>query len=193
MTPNFSADWFSHNIPVWRQHILPQLPQNPSVLEIGSHEGRSALWMLDNIPGVRLTCVDPFFADNEPAFDANIGDRVEKIKSRSQPFLFSAVSQGRMWDMVYIDGDHEAKAVLEDFVLSWHCLPVGGLCVFDDYPWTFANTPERKCQQGPAAAVNAVLEIYRDRLSVIHIGYQVVVKKTDDYWEVSATSSGREP
>jgi hypothetical protein len=187
----FSADWFTHNVPVWREHVLPALPQAPRVLEIGSYEGRSAAWMLDNIPGVRLTCVDPFFEGNEPAFDANVGGRVEKVASRSFPFLLSAARERRLWDMVYIDGDHEAKAVLEDFVLSWHCLPIGGLCIFDDYPWTFRDIPGRLGQKGPAPAVDACLGIYADRLAVVHRGYQVIVRKADDHWQISSTESGR--
>lgn len=187
----FTADWFSHNVAVWNQHVLPALPENPRVLEIGSYEGLSAAWMLGNIPGVQLTCVDPFFEGNEPAFDENVGGCVEKIKSRSLPYLCESVCQRRTWDMVYIDGDHEAKAVLEDFVLAWHCVPIGGLCIFDDYPWTFENTPGRKTQQGPASAVDACLRIYRERLTVLHSGYQVIVRKLDDHWQISGTESGR--
>lgn len=187
----FTADWFSHNIPVWKQHVLPSLPPTPRVLEIGSYEGLSALWMLENIPGVRLTCVDPFIAGNEQMFDASVGKHVEKIKARSQRFLFSAVCEQRLWDMVFIDGDHESKAVLEDFVLSWHCLPVGGICVFDDYPWTFEGVPNRAAQKGPKFAIDSCLEIYKERLSLIHQGWQVIVRKTDDYWETSPQDCGR--
>lgn len=147
--------------------------------------------MLANIPGVCLTCVDPFFEGNEPAFDENVGGQAEKIKSRSQPFLLSAAIAGRVWDMVFIDGDHEAKAVLEDFVLAWQCLPVGGLIVFDDYPWTFQGIPGRAGQHGPALAVDACLEIYGSRLVVVHRGYQVIARKTDDHWQISSTESGR--
>ena len=79
-------------------------PPPARVLEIGSWEGRSALFFLNYLPRCRLTCIDPFdrrsgaqaAADptisrllrpgSERRFDANIADfadRIEKIKAPS--------------------------------------------------------------------------------------------------------------
>jgi hypothetical protein len=33
------------------------------------------------------------------------------------------------------DGSHRARDVLEDAVLSWPLLKVGGIMLFDDYLW----------------------------------------------------------
>jgi len=178
---NFTTDWFTPQSPAWSEHVLPALPPSPRWLEIGSFEGRSACWILDNVPGIKVTCVDPFFDPTEPTFrdyesrfDKNTAGRVEKVKSRSLGFLASAIREGRVWDGCYI-GDHEAKSVLEDFVLAWHCVVVGGFIVFDDYPWQ--QPPHRALQLPPAPAVDSCLSIYASRIKVLHKGYQVILRK----------------
>ena len=47
---NFSTDWFSMNIPLWKK-LLKEFKGKPGVnyLEIGLFEGRSFFWMLENI------------------------------------------------------------------------------------------------------------------------------------------------
>lgn len=73
------------------------------MLEIGSYEGRSAVWFLENIlthPTARIVCVDLFTRlPFELRFDHNIrisgaGDKVTKMKGRSETVLscFSTIS-----------------------------------------------------------------------------------------------------
>ena len=59
----FTSDWFTSSIPPWRRHVVPVLAGRENVrwLEVGTHEGRSALWTLDNVltgRGSSITCVD---------------------------------------------------------------------------------------------------------------------------------------
>ena len=57
----FTADGFSSHIPNWERWLRPLAGQPTQVLEIGSYEGRSAVWLLQEIlthPESRLTCVD---------------------------------------------------------------------------------------------------------------------------------------
>lgn len=172
---NFTTDWFTPRIQEWQAHVLPNLPQNPRWLEIGSYEGRSACWMLDNVLGIDVTCVDPFYGDYEKRFDENTAGRARKVKGRSLDFLANAVVERRTWDGVYIDGDHESKSVLEDLVLSWHCIPPGGVIVLDDYPWQCP--PERAGQLPPAPAIDACLSIYASRIAMLHKRWQVILRK----------------
>ena len=44
----FTQDWFSHNIP-GLESIVKLLPSNKDILEIGSFEGRSTCWLLENV------------------------------------------------------------------------------------------------------------------------------------------------
>ena len=64
----FTQDWFSHNIPVWEQlkGLLPQ-GQVRSFLEIGSFEGRSAVWIIENMMNHDdwIDCVDTWEGSEE--------------------------------------------------------------------------------------------------------------------------------
>lgn len=47
------------------------------------------------------------------------------------------------FDMIYIDGNHEPDYVLEDAVLSFRKLKVGGVMIFDDYGWGGPDETQR--------------------------------------------------
>lgn len=81
---------------------------------------------------------------------------------------------GEWFDLIYIDGSHEAADVLADAVLAWPLLKPGGLLGFDDYGWRVFPEPERR----PAPAVDAFLTCLRGWYEPVHRGYQVWVKKT---------------
>jgi hypothetical protein len=59
----FSGDAFSRNIPVWERLFACLMPCE-KILEIGSYEGRSAVWQIENVlnprGGGELCCIDPF-------------------------------------------------------------------------------------------------------------------------------------
>ena len=188
MSYEFTHDWFSMRTDPWREHVVPRLPRPFRWLEIGSHEGRSACWMLDEVmqPGDAITCVDawpasgddvqvPSYLDSEARFDRNLAGRAEKVKSRSFDFLVRALAEHRRFDGVYVDGDHEAKFAIEDIVLSWRLLTIGGVMVIDDYEWPM---PEGKRHLlPPRPAVDAFLAMYGSRLEVLHKAWQVIVCK----------------
>ena len=56
----FSSDWFSHNFGIWSQLLDTHGAEFKEGLEIGSFEGRSAVFLLEYLPDLRLTCVDLF-------------------------------------------------------------------------------------------------------------------------------------
>lgn len=138
----FTRDWFSWNIPIWKKYILEQLNQsNPlSVLEIGTYEGRSAFWLLENLlkkSSDRLICVDSdpeskcHFSRNFEK--GNFSCRVEFLKGDSKNVLSDLKSES--FDLVYVDGNHELDAVSADLKGSWEVLRSNGLLVVDDYLW----------------------------------------------------------
>jgi predicted O-methyltransferase YrrM len=47
------------------------------------------------------------------------------------------------FDIIYIDGNHEPEYVLEDAVLSFRKLKVGGIMIFDDYGWGGPDLTQR--------------------------------------------------
>ncbi|MBB3179827.1 class I SAM-dependent methyltransferase [Variovorax sp. Sphag1AA] len=187
-TPEFSSDWFSHNTPAWTKffHLIGWNPESPDNLgiEIGSYEGRSALWLLENQfrhPASKLICVD-VFADADQSdgyyckFKHNIMDqphglRVEVYKGYSFDFLSKFVTDGKRCDFVYVDGSHRAADVLEDLILGFRALKPGGLLICDDYMGG-AGSNANLTLGSPKIAVDAFTNIYRDRIEIF--GWQPI-------------------
>ncbi|HAX81217.1 MAG TPA: class I SAM-dependent methyltransferase [Actinobacteria bacterium] len=185
---SFSQDWFSPHIP-HLSRLLAGLRGVPglSFLEIGSFEGRSTVWFLQQVltgAGSTITCIDTFrgsaehsgldvgWDDLQGTFRRNVdsfGSRVRVIEGESAVVLRGMPRQ-EAFDLVYVDGSHQATDVLEDGVLSWPLLKVGGIMVFDDYLW-------RMMESRPGPAIDAFLAVYADRYDLLHKEYQVAVRK----------------
>jgi len=178
---SFTADWMSGAVEHWRQN-LAKFAGRPGVrmLEIGSYEGRSAIWFLENIlthSDSRLLCVDPFSdRRQEMRFDHNMKlcsaqARLEKRPGRSEAVLPQL--QRASFDLIYVDGSHDAPFVLLDAMLSWELLKPGGILLFDDYEWEPQLPPERR----PKLAIDLFLESHAGRYDLLRKGYQVVIEK----------------
>jgi Methyltransferase domain len=170
---DFTEDWMSYHVPNW-ERILAPFKGKPSVraLEIGSFEGRSAIWFLENIltdARASITCIDIFDdATIESRYDKNIAasgvaNKVKKIKASSQIALREM--QLGAYDFIYIDGSHIAKDVLIDAVLSWELLKPDGVVIFDDYGWA-----PRSRHRRPDTAVNSFMVIYEPYAELLYRG-----------------------
>jgi len=185
----FTVDWFSHHAPLWKSAFghLEGLP-NLRALEIGTFEGRSAVWMLGHVlthDTSRIVCVDTFegsdehgpeqMADMFDTFCENIQSQKHKVricKGRSADVLKTTELVNSKFDIVYIDGDHHSRAVLEDAVLAFPLLKSGGIMVFDDYAWNDVLSLD-SCHIG----IECFLRCYADKLRVVHMGMQVFIQK----------------
>lgn len=191
----FTTDWHSRHVPQWEINLAPLCGQPASCLEIGSHEGRSAVWIVEHLltnPAASLTCIDPWpSAAAEQLFDANIAAtgcqcQVRKIKA------FSHVALRRLegeFDFIYLDGNHEARNVLEDAVLCFRLLRSAGILIFDDYLWN----RKRRVVHPPKSAIDCFLALWDEWLEVLHLGRQVIVRKTrqpDDLFLVAGSVPG---
>lgn len=167
--------WHDQHQPVWLQMVKPLLPESGvRWLEIGSFEGRSARWTIDNLlGGGEITCVDVWRSPEiEANFDANVGGEATKIKTSSDEFLRADQSA---YDGVYIDGSHDAPDVISDAVLAWPRLKVGGVMILDDVHWHHPHHTAGAID--PGVAINAFLACFRTRLTVLHYGGQAIVQK----------------
>ena len=133
---DFTSDWAARRADDWAKH-LSQFRDHE--LEIGSFEGQSALTFLTLLPFAKITCVDIFASmDYECRFDSNVSsftNRIEKLKDRSSDVLPRLFCGSRMFDVIYVYGDHSRKGVLADSVLCWPLLKKGGVAIWDDYLW----------------------------------------------------------
>jgi predicted O-methyltransferase YrrM len=188
---DFSCDWTTNRIPLWVD-VLEQYRDHPvRVLEIGSWEGRSALFFLNYLPKCHLVCIDTFggnvehhqddyFAALVPGiearFDNNVatfGGRVEKLKGASGTVLPQLGVNGRRFDIAYVDGSHYATDVYSDAVLTWSLMAPDGIVIFDDYAWELMNDDSERPKSGIDAFLNAISGQYR----TIHCDYQLVIAK----------------
>lgn len=189
--PTFTQDWFSQNIPHWSQ-LLTKYKNHPyEFLEIGCFEGRATLWLLENIllhKDSKITVIDTFKGSMEHGEDmvknlqerflANIEphkEKVEVIPSSSAETLPILRGMNKKYDLIYIDGSHVAKDVMEDAINSWHLLKPGGTLIFDDYGWR-APYPEH---HKPKMAIDMFLTLVTGEYRILAEGYQIVVRKND--------------
>lgn len=187
----FSSDWTTWHIPEWARILADRRGNADRVLEIGSWEGRSALFFLNYLPACRLTCVDTFqgsaehqeydgFTDSLPGieerFDANVSefsDRVEKIKDKSAIALPQLGMAERRFDIAYIDGSHYAADVFSDGVLTWSLMSAGGIVIFDDYAWDLMS---EECMR-PKRGIESFLRTIAGQYRTVHCDYQMIIAK----------------
>ena len=189
----YTKDCFNWAPRVWEQ-LIPHLPERKNFLEIGSFEGRSAVWTVQHMmeDGGEIVCIDTWeggaehvndemsgaedrFKHNIDLIMKNFVDRtVQPIKSTSVEALGGLIAQKKEFDFIYIDGSHLAKDVLTDACMAWPLLKNRGFMVFDDYLW---KPPGFTLLQRPKVAVDAFVNMFEDELLIAHSGYQLIVRK----------------
>jgi predicted O-methyltransferase YrrM len=108
------------------------------------------------------------FSENTAEFK----DRIIVLQGYSDKVL-RRLEPIEQYDVAYIDGSHYTCDVLSDAILTFPLVKPGGLIIFDDYEWpghkgTLAN---------PKLGINAFVACYEDKLDVVSVGYQHIVKK----------------
>jgi len=161
--------------------------QRINVLEIGCFEGLSSVFFADqllNHPESSLTCVDPFLSienndhssflmnNEEHNFDYNIkicnnSNKIDVKKITSDAFFNK---NENMFDFIYIDGCHETEYIKKDMTNSFAALKHNGIMWMDDYNGgdgiKIKNT------------MNNFLNHHEGKYKIIHIGYQLAIRKT---------------
>ena len=149
---------------------------------MGSLEGRSAIFWLEYLPCLTITCIDTFegigiFAgDIEGRFDRNLaayGQRVRKIKSTSATALARLAEDGARFDLAYIDGDHSRDNVMIDCLLAWRMLRPGGLIILDDYELDLRKSPAKR----PLDAIDTFLQWHAGEHCELHRGFQIIIRR----------------
>lgn len=167
--PIFGPDWTSHHFNDWSNWLGHLAGTSCKGIEVGSFEGRSALWFVQNIcthPESFLLCIDPHDYRDEKCvipgggthidhqfdwteikrrFEHNLapwltGRRV-RLVSKPSRIALGTLDSVALYDFIYLDGSHLAPCVLEDAVLAWPHLRPGGILIFDDYRWRQNKPP----------------------------------------------------
>ena len=187
----FSTDWVTRVAGIWKK-LLEPLRGKPSVqyLEIGVFEGRSLIWMLENIltdDTSRATAIDVFKGSYKNTYLHNIeksglSEKVTTLTGLSQVVLRKLPLES--FDVIYVDGSHAKDDVLEDAVLSWRLLKKDGLMIFDDYrrigikiQYDSSLPQQHDKIISPKPAIDAFVQCFEDRCEVVHNGYQLIIKR----------------
>jgi predicted O-methyltransferase YrrM len=71
------------------------------------------------------------------------------------------------FDLIYVDGSHHATDVLQDAILGFQLLRVGGLLIFDDYLWRLEPDGQQDSFNMPKPAIDAFVNIFQRKLRVL--------------------------
>lgn len=213
MDPVYSSDWFSGNLAnmaTVKDFLVRHKPSYEPlhILEVGSYEGRSTRWFLENLVQGHfaslqstITCVDTWKGSEEAAHDY-IKSGVEsddvlwkRFSHNLSPFASHVIAYrgfsrnelhriyvdclqtNKRFDFIYIDGSHKRLNCLEDILLSFPLLRMGGILLVDDYLWGSAKEEDDQCPRG---AVHMFERLYKDYIQLIFVNYQIGFVKIKD-------------
>ena len=184
----FTLDWFSRLIPIWEPLLARLKPAR--ILEIGSFEGRSTCYLIETCARtnhIEIYCVDTWeggiendkktMPEVERRFDHNVaiaktraphGATVKKLKKKSVTALAEILSSNQPpFDLIYVDGSHQALDVLTDSIMAFQLLRVGGVMIFDDYLWSWDPEGKQDTLNMPKAAIDSFINLFQRKLRVI--------------------------
>ena len=145
-TPTYYHNWTDSRVKTWLPYLEPLRDQPAVGVEIGTFEGRTARWLLENIlthPDSRLHCIDPYHYRGR--VELRTVDRAKELALRNLAPLadrctihhnysynvLPSMESGR-FDVVYVDGDHSAAACFYDMCHAYRMLKPGGILIVDD-------------------------------------------------------------
>jgi len=156
-------------------------------LEVGVYYGANLLSVAKSYGShkdSKLYCIDPW-EDYEEYFEyknkqntiydtfinnvENSGSKEKIIINRGYSTTEIPKFNDNFFDIIYVDANHEEQFVLQDAMLSFKKLKIGGIMIFDDY---------NDCWMGTKKAINTFFNLYKNNIT--WLGYkdtQVFIRK----------------
>lgn len=127
------------------------------------------LKMCHKIAGEEFTMTDV-----RNAFFKNTSNKVTIIEEHSHLALANMIDTNtEKFNLIYVDGSHEATDALTDILYAWILLEKGGVLAIDDYMFIPPNFSESR----PKHAVDYFLKKFAGQYKLVSKGYRVFVKK----------------
>jgi SAM-dependent methyltransferase len=209
MQGQFKELWFDMNIVPWSVTFskIFNRAEPVRILEIGSWEGRSTLFLLTYFTQGHLTAVDTWagstegyeydattdLRDLEGRFDGNLAPcaaRLTKRKGSSLQVLPQLVGEQQKFDVIYVDGSHHADDILTDGINAWRMLERGGVLIFDDFVGPFYP----RARANPWWAIDLFLKYHRGECNILSVNYtQIILEKKVAFTDHAIPLQGQAP
>ncbi len=181
----FGMDWFYKSEIYQNVKYLLDHKNKLEILEIGSFEGLSTTYFIDNFlskPNSKITVVDPFLLHSENDH-ITILDKIQirnfffNISKSAYPnkVQYLGLTSDQFFDFnknkynfIYIDGMHTKEQIPKDIINSWESLSKDGIIWMDDYLGDHGKLKN---------TFDKTLESLKGEHQVIHRGYQIAIKK----------------
>lgn len=156
--PEFAHRWFERGPQeIWERHVLPLTSEVDTYLEIGSADGESMWWVLNNLKPSKAMTIDPWeanckrlkrreFRGYRARYHANLkrwlddgtltvfdGTSFDVLRDRHKEIPDESV------DLCYVDGAHRAWDTMGDLILVWPKIKFGGVVIVDDLQRRWLN------------------------------------------------------
>ena len=133
--------------------IIPETFEKMKILEIGSYHGANACSLLKtygkNHAESEIHCCDPWYdyegyqeyKDKQISNYSTFIKNISKLSAEDMKkiYIHRMLSENcitrfpdESFDIIYIDGNHESKYVLEDSIISYKKIKKGGWIIWDD-------------------------------------------------------------
>ena len=181
---NPNEKWFCNNLNFLTNNFK-ETKNIKDILEVGSYEGRSSIFFLKNFMNSNIICVDTWegsdehdefnFKQIEKNFDYNtsnfqMNNFLIKKKMTSNEFF---KNNKKIFDLIYVDGDHSSHQVKIDINNSWDSLKSGGFLILDDYMWWYY----KDLKKNPSTPINEFIKENSNNISKLIVWHQVIIQK----------------
>jgi len=179
----FREDYTTQNIKKWKI-ILKIFIDEPNIkmLELGTFEGRSSKFFIDNIlTGSNSTLISVDFNPDITEYSKNNITQLQNfyknfkfIKADFIKFLANEILQENRYDIIYQDGGKMSLITLYQLICCFYILKSGGILIIDDYEWGDGKTNE---DGKPKLAVDIFVNLVKNDITILDIGYQFALMK----------------
>jgi GR25 family glycosyltransferase involved in LPS biosynthesis/cephalosporin hydroxylase len=144
----YTNNWFDRNINL-SMKLIKQLTNNGpvTILEVGTYEGKSAIWMLENLcshPDAKFVSIDSYSQDDltvKPDTYVNFCHNIKLIKEpskfsqivgNSQDIMPTLIEKNEKYDIIYIDTTCDMEKVLIDITNAYKLLTEHGIILINN-------------------------------------------------------------
>ena len=177
---NFNVFWFMNNLEIFNYFFPRDFNKSFTYLEIGSYEGMSLLYLLENYKNVKITAIDLWNDSNiEISFNKNTNkySNLKKIKSDSIIALRELNKNKEKFNYIYVDGFHDGAHVIVDAIEAFKLLDINGIMILDDFMQVDKNIAYQSYE-----GIFYFLGLFRKEIKILYFQNIIVLKKIKERW-----------